>query len=1564
MKRGFGTILILLLFTLSFSYPPATGLASANGSEDVFAEDFDSYPAQAYPSSLSALSSQSDYTGYVMEDAQTQNRSFRIARTSATTVSTYAQVTLAPEQVLEQATVGVRAMAEQTNMLTLISVLVGENDYITQLAFFHDGKIKAYTDTGWFTVASYSANTWYDFQISVDALTQTFDIYVNGSPLALGLNFHTGQSELRQWRTGIYRGDPVGAIVVDNIRIRDSLIEPPAPEYDEDFERLTPGVYPSTLDPQSSTDNYETVTGAIYGEPGQSMKLQRIESADSSYYVYKTIPAASEDMRISFRARAGQSDATVLAPVIQGQDGVITQIAFFNTGNLRILQGTWVDLWTGYEADRWYAFDIVIDVKMQTFAVWVDGHLLGDNFAFQTAQEGVSRIGFGIYKGEGTASLYVDDIRIEPYVYAPVAQVSLPGGALAIAQGSEGELPITIWPENALFYDVQWSSSEPGIVSVNDDGTVTGLHTGEAIITALLTDTVSSAVYTASRPVSVYFQHAADVQVTPETLTLPVGADDSLSALVLPVDASDSAVIWSSSNETVAQVDAAGAVYAQAPGTAVITATTRDGGHLSSSTVTVIPRIVTDTWYVDAELGSDTNDGSLLYPFRTLPRARDAFRAMRASGEMTGDAKIILRGGVHELNETLLLNEQDSGSAYYNVTYTSYPGEEAVISGGRSIEGWQLYDAENGIYRAPSIGLETRQLYINGIRAIRARSEGTLTEAEISDHGVISKDVEIAGWDRLDHLEFVFQELWTQPRALVQSASVSEDGTTIEFMMQQPGWGAVRSKGATSVSQGPVYMENAYELLDDEGEWYADDEYVYYKPRPFENMSTANVTAPVLEELIRIEGSTLDERVHHIRFEHVVFAYSTWLWPSTSYGLADAQNNHLRYPGQDDQLIDAAVTVRKAHHIFFEGNSYKHLGGTALKLIDGVQDSAVHGNHMYDISGSAINVGEPTVNNAYIYAPPDGRLVMRNVDVTNNYIHDIGTEYAAAAAVSAGFPVDMEISHNHIFNLPYSAIHIGYGWTNFVSAGQKQVRIVNNYIHDLMGAGIYDGGAIYTLGHTGASLADMNEVSGNYLQNQLEKWSVLYADNGSNYWKFSDNVIDQTETPNWGNEPAYWAFGKEKDLLFDNNYTTTNHVQATIASFPVTNTNVHPDANWPPDAQQIIAAAGREAQYQEQYELAMERVHTTKELALQVSETAQISLTGTKDKGQAAGPGGRTVVYRSLQPDIASVTSDGIVEALNYGKATIETTLVQGDLLWTYETEVYIGDQVISMELRNIPSDASRRMILGDTLDPGVYGVTELGRELLLDDLSVTSSDEGVVAIQPDRTLLAVGEGGATVTVAAYGANALTRTFDIEVIQYSSEAGLTVPPYPLNDMLEHTDDWGVSSGSLDFNEGSLRLTTPSGHGYYSGQTFSDELLTFDMTIETEAGWEAITFRNQQLGSPLIDTYAVVIKPNEIELHRFNNGIRTVIFGKVNGLASLGGEAYPNDVLPFGVKRRVQVGAINEEEGVRIVLNVDGRNVFYYLDKQTDRIQSAGYFTVMARFGNVVIGPTEMDVSEP
>ena len=71
-------------------------------------------------------------------------------------------------------------------------------------------------------------------------------------------------------------------------------------------------------------------------------------------------------------------------------------------------------------------------------------------------------------------------------------------------------------------------------------------------------------------------------------LTLEEGEMDELKAIIEPLGASDPAVIWASTDETVAIVSS-GVVKGLSSGTATITATTRDGGFSASCTVTVTP---------------------------------------------------------------------------------------------------------------------------------------------------------------------------------------------------------------------------------------------------------------------------------------------------------------------------------------------------------------------------------------------------------------------------------------------------------------------------------------------------------------------------------------------------------------------------------------------------------------------------------------------------------------------------------------------------------------------------------------------------------------------------------------------------------------------------------------------------------------------------------------------------------------------------------------------------------------------------------------------------------------
>ena len=78
------------------------------------------------------------------------------------------------------------------------------------------------------------------------------------------------------------------------------------------------------------------------------------------------------------------------------------------------------------------------------------------------------------------------------------------------------------------------------------------------------------------------------VTVTPATATVALGGSATLTATVVPSNASNATVTWSSSATSIATVNASGVVVGLAPGTAVITATTQSGSFTASTTVTVI----------------------------------------------------------------------------------------------------------------------------------------------------------------------------------------------------------------------------------------------------------------------------------------------------------------------------------------------------------------------------------------------------------------------------------------------------------------------------------------------------------------------------------------------------------------------------------------------------------------------------------------------------------------------------------------------------------------------------------------------------------------------------------------------------------------------------------------------------------------------------------------------------------------------------------------------------------------------------------------------------------------
>ncbi|MBO5578784.1 MAG: Ig-like domain-containing protein [Bacilli bacterium] len=172
-----------------------------------------------------------------------------------------------------------------------------------------------------------------------------------------------------------------------------------------------------------------------------------------------------------------------------------------------------------------------------------------------------------------------------------VTSVSLDQSSLELSVGDTYEFVATVLPENATNKEVIWSSSNSSVVSV-DNGVINALNEGKATITVKSKDGYksSSAEITVVKKPSVV--HVTSVSLNETTLNMETGDRYTLLATVLPSNASDKSVNWSSNNDSVATVDSKGKITAVSAGQVIITATTTDGGLTASCTVSITQKIV------------------------------------------------------------------------------------------------------------------------------------------------------------------------------------------------------------------------------------------------------------------------------------------------------------------------------------------------------------------------------------------------------------------------------------------------------------------------------------------------------------------------------------------------------------------------------------------------------------------------------------------------------------------------------------------------------------------------------------------------------------------------------------------------------------------------------------------------------------------------------------------------------------------------------------------------------------------------------------------------------------
>lgn len=548
----------------------------------------------------------------------------------------------------------------------------------------------------------------------------------------------------------------------------------------------------------------------------------------------------------------------------------------------------------------------------------------------------------------------------------------------------------------------------------------------------------------------------------------------------------------------------------------------------------------------------------------SLVGARDHLRSLRAAPSFGArDVVVRLRGGTYPMAAPLELSPQDSGAGGGRVIYEAERSEEPpVLSGGTAVTGWSETEPGSGTYRAAvPAELDTRQVFVDDRRAVRARGPQNPTGWGRTATGFVTPDASMAGWRNPSAIEVVSFKEWKSLRCPVAQV-VGRDVT-----MAQPCWKNANAKDPDTMT-AVTWIENAYELLDEPGEWYLDRSRheLFYRPRPGEDLATARVVAATTETVVSIAG-TVDEPVHDVELRGLTVRDVGWVGPSSPDGYPVVQAGWHTYgdavPVDERKLhrVPGAVSVLYAHDIRVEDSTFTHLGGAALDLRVGAQGIGVIGNRFRDVSGHGIQVGE---TDYFVDRPSLAADRLDRFDISNNVIEDVAVEYLDNVGVLVTYASNVSILHNEIAHLPYTGISVGWGWGTDSYARHNVIAF--NRVRDVMRT-LNDGGAIYTLSSQPDSLIYANHVDGVVHMN-----GAIYLDEGTRDYTVARNVVERS--PRWLH---LWTDTIRDDVVVDN-FSDTDGMKNEGVNITLDNNAVDLD-EWPPAAREVIDGAGLEPAY-------------------------------------------------------------------------------------------------------------------------------------------------------------------------------------------------------------------------------------------------------------------------------------------------------------------------------------------------------------------------------------------------
>jgi parallel beta-helix repeat protein len=508
---------------------------------------------------------------------------------------------------------------------------------------------------------------------------------------------------------------------------------------------------------------------------------------------------------------------------------------------------------------------------------------------------------------------------------------------------------------------------------------------------------------------------------------------------------------------------------------------------LSAFLVSSISLCAANTIFV-SPTGSDSANGLSSVPAdNNGPVATLQIALTRAAEHKAAEIQIL--SGRYELKSPVQVSSQASGTADRPLLVRAQDGAKVSFSGGRLISGWKR-DANNrslwlaDVPDAETSGWEFRQLFINGERKTRARTpndsffriQGPSPQDRPVKLSFKPGDIKKEWADRGD-VEVIALLSWADIRMQIRSV---DEANNIATLSGDP-------RPSNKENNARYYLENAFEFMDSPGEWYLDRQkgIVYYWARENEDLSHAEAIAPALEELIVLKGEPA-KPVSNITFRDLEFNHTDWKLPTNGYADTQAAVG-----------ISGDFRAEYAEHIRLENCTFSHLAGYAIDLGRGAKHFTIVDNEMVDLGGGGLRIGETSIPKI----PADE---CHTHTVTDNHMHQLGRVYAPAIGVFIMQSGTNRIAHNHIHDLYYTAVSVGWHW-GYNETPCKENIIEFNHLHHIGQNMLSDMGAVYTLGPQPGTVIRNNLIH-DVSAFTYGGWG-LYTDEGSTGIVLENNVV-------------------------------------------------------------------------------------------------------------------------------------------------------------------------------------------------------------------------------------------------------------------------------------------------------------------------------------------------------------------------------------------------------------------------------------------------------------------------